>query len=315
MTEKLLIGIDLGGTTAKIAFVTEEGKIVHNWELPTDTSNNGVNIVKNIAKSVEEKMAEMGLSKADFSGCAIGSPGPIDEKDGSILGAVNLGWGHYPLKAEIEKYIGLPAEVANDANIAALGEMWLGAGRGCENIVMVTLGTGVGGGIIINGKILNGVNGAGGEVGHMQIEMEDGYACNCGKTGCLETLVSATGITRLGTLAASENPSSKLNDYDELSAKIIFETAAEGDAIAQVVVEDVAAYLGATIANIGNILNPERIVIGGGVSKAGDALLNPTKEYFKKYAFSAVADSTEIVIAELGNDAGVIGAAYLAKKN
>lgn len=314
MGEKLLIGIDLGGTTAKIAFVSRAGEIKHNWEVPTDISNNGQNIIKNIANSIDEEIAKINLKKSDFSACAIGSPGLIDESDGSNFAAVNLGWGHYQLKKETQEAVGLPASVANDANIAALGEMWVGAGRGCKNVVMITLGTGVGGGIIVDGKILNGCKGAGGEFGHTKVKM-DGFACNCGKTGCLETLVSATGIKRQGEIAAQENPSSRLNDFDELSSKIIFDIAAEGDAAAQTVVNDVATYLGAALANVGNTLNPERIIIGGGVSKAGDTLLTPTIEYFKMYAFSVVSSSTEIVIAELGNDAGVVGAAYLAMEH
>ncbi|MDF2556381.1 MAG: putative glucokinase, family [Bacillales bacterium] len=312
MTKNWLIGVDLGGTFVKLAFFNYEGTLQHKWEVPTDHSDNGMNIVKGIAKAIDEKITELGMSKSDFLGVGMGAPGPF-KKDGTCIIAVNLGWKDYPLKDELSNAVGLPAVVDNDANIAAYGEFFKGAGRGTQDFVMVTLGTGVGGGVITNGQIVQGCNGAGGELGHMTIVLEGGPKCGCGKYGCLEALVSATGITRMGEFFAKENPRSRMNDSENLSSKEIYKLAAEGDLAAKDVVDRVGYYLGAGLANIGNMLNPEIIAVGGGVSKAGDAVLNPAIEYFNKLTFSAVKSSTKIVLAELGNDAGVYGAAGLIK--
>lgn len=314
MSKNWLIGVDLGGTSVKLAFFDYEGTLQHKWEVPTDRSENGLNIVKGIAVAIDEKIEELGLSKNDFLGVGMGAPGPF-KKDGTCIIAVNLGWKDFPLKEELAKAVGLPAVVDNDANIAAYGELFKGAGRGTQDFVMVTLGTGVGGGIITNGHIVQGCNGAGGELGHMTIVLEGGPKCGCGKYGCLEALVSATGIARMGKFFARENPRSRLNDVESLTSKEIYRLADEGDIAAQDVVDRVAYFLGAGLANIGNMLNPEIIAIGGGVSKAGDALLKPTLEYFNKFTFSAVKSSTQLVIAELGNDAGVYGAAGLVKNS
>lgn len=312
MSKNWLIGVDLGGTSVKLAFFDYEGTLQHKWEVPTDRSENGLNIVKGIAIAIDKKIAELGLSKYDFIGVGMGAPGPF-KKDGTCIVAVNLGWKDYPLKEELSKAVGLPAVVDNDANIAAYGEFFKGAGRGTKDFVMVTLGTGVGGGVITNGQIVQGCNGAGGELGHMTIVLEGGPKCGCGKYGCLEALVSATGITRMGEFFARENPRSRLNELENVTSKEIYRLAGEGDLAAKDVVDRVAYFLGAGLANIGNMLNPEIIAVGGGVSKAGDALLKPTLEYFNRFTFSAVKNSTKLVIAELGNDAGVYGAAGVVK--
>lgn len=312
MSKNWLMGVDLGGTFIKLAFFDYEGTLQHKWEVPTDLSENGMNIVNVIANAIDGKLSELGMAKSDFLGIGMGAPGPF-KKDGTCIVAVNLGWKDYPLKDELSKAVGLPAVVDNDANVAAYGEFFKGAGRGTQDFVMVTLGTGVGGGIIANGQIVQGCNGAGGELGHMSIVLEGGPKCGCGKLGCLEALVSATGITKMGEFFAKDNPQSRMNDCENLNSKVIYKLAKEGDLAALDVVDRVGYYLGAGLANIGNMLNPEIIAVGGGVSKAGEQLLRPTIEYFNKFSFSAVKSSTKIVVAELGNDAGVYGAAGLVK--
>ncbi|MGM9987125.1 MAG: ROK family glucokinase [Bacillaceae bacterium] len=316
MEKKLLVGVDLGGTTTKIAFIDMYGEIVEKWEIPTDISEQGKHIIVNIAKAIDDKLEELGKKKEDLAGIGMGAPGPVDEETGNILTAVNLGWKNYPLRNHLEVETGLPAIVENDANIAAIGEMWKGAGEGSKNLVAVTLGTGVGGGVIVDGQIVSGVNGAAGEIGHIVSEL-NGAPCNCGKKGCLETIASATGIVRVANEMLQEGKPSILANLKAenggISAKDVFDAVDQKDEVALAVVDKVASYLGLAIANVGNVLNPERVVIGGGVSKAGDKILIPVTNYFKQYAFSSVADSTQLAIATLGNDAGVIGGAYLVK--
>ncbi|MDR4888934.1 ROK family glucokinase [Fredinandcohnia sp. QZ13] len=315
--ENLLIGIDLGGTTIKHAFITQEGEIVTKWEIPTDKS--GDMIISDIAKAIEGKMNELQLKKEQFAGVGMGAPGPVNFEEGVFYKATNLGMKEmFPLKAELEKVIGLPAAVDNDANVAAIGEMWKGAGEGANNLICVTLGTGVGGGIIANGEVVRGANGAGGEIGHITSIPEGGALCGCGKTGCIETIASATGIARLAKEAIqTKNESSLIREqYDkagEITSKDVFEAAAKGDELAKYIIDNVTYHLGLALSHVANGLNPEKIVVGGGVSKAGEQLLLPLKEQFKRFAFPRVADAAEIAIATLGNDAGVIGAAYLAK--
>lgn len=318
MENKFLVGVDLGGTTTKIAFVNVYGEIVHKWEIVTDTAEQGKNITVNIAKAIDNKLEEIGKVKSDLIGIGMGAPGPVEGETGMIFEAVNLGWKNYPLKDRLEVETGLPAIVENDANIAAIGEMWKGAGEGSKNLVAVTLGTGVGGGVIANGSIVQGISGAAGEIGHITSEPVHGAPCNCGKKGCLETIASATGIVRIANeMLAEDNENSILvgikAENGAISAKDVFEAATKEDALALKVVEKVAFHLGLAIANLGNTLNPERIVIGGGVSRAGETLLAPVHRYFNEYTFSRVNQSTKLAIATLGNDAGVIGGAYLVK--
>ena len=320
MSEKWIAGVDLGGTTTKLAFISLQGDILHKWEIPTDHTNEGKNITKNIADAINERLAELDHPKSKLIGIGMGAPGPVDYETGVILNVVNLGWkDNFPLKASLEELTLLPAAVENDANCAALGEMWMGAGEGAKNIVCVTLGTGVGGGVISGGSIVQGANGAAGEIGHITVIPFGGAPCNCGKTGCLETVASATGIVRLATEEVSKSGSSgKLAELfvrnGKISAKDVFDMARDGDKIAKKVVNEVSFHLGLSLANIANTLNPEKIVLGGGVSKAGDILLESVNEYFSKFAFSAVRDSTALALATLGNDAGVIGAAWLIKE-
>ena len=319
MTEKWLVGVDLGGTTTKIAFLSKYGELLHKWEIPTDKSENGKNIIVNIAKAIDQKLEELDQSRDKLVGIGMGAPGPVDTAKGIIYEAVNLGWdNNTPLKDLLEVETGLHAVIDNDANCAALGEMWKGAGDGAKDIVCVTLGTGVGGGVITNGDIVHGVKGAGGEIGHITVVPEGGYQCNCGKTGCLETVASATGVVRLANekLNATEQESTlrALRDsHGSISAKDIFDAARDQDGLALAVIDQLAFYLGLSLANLGNGLNPEKIVIGGGVSKAGDILLQPVVKFFKQFSFPTVRTSTHLSIATLGNDAGVIGAAWLVK--
>ena len=320
MEEKWLVGVDLGGTTIKLAFINVYGEILHKWEIPTNTSEQGKHITLDVAKAIDKKLEELGELKSKLIGIGMGAPGPVHVASGMIHEAVNLGWKNYPLKDLLEVETGLPVVVDNDANLAALGEMWKGAGEGAKDLVCMTLGTGVGGGVIANGEIVHGVSGAAGEIGHITVVTENGFPCNCGKSGCLETVASATGIVRVAMqkLQDTDEPSilhSMLEEEGRITSKDVFEALEQGDALAEQVVEKVASYLGLAVANLSSTLNPEKIVIGGGVSKAGDALLQPIQRYFAQYAFSRAVKSTKLAIATLGNDAGVIGGAWLVKKH
>ncbi|MCM3488554.1 ROK family glucokinase [Alkalihalophilus marmarensis] len=302
-----------------MAFITSYGEIVSKWEIPTNTEDGGIHITMDIAKSIDHKLNELNQEKEHLAAIGMGAPGFIEMETGFIYQAVNIGWKDFPLKDRLEVETGLPVTVDNDANIAALGEMWRGAGDGAKNLLCVTLGTGVGGGIIANGQILHGASGMAGEIGHITSVTKGGAPCNCGKTGCLETIASATGIARLATeaVAVSNEPSLLKEQFDtlgSLTSKDVFEALAKGDHLAEQVLDETASYLGVAIANLSNALNPEKIVIGGGVSKAGDALLEPLRTYFNQYALERVASSAEFKIATLGNDAGVIGGAWLAKQ-
>jgi glucokinase len=318
MTEKWLVGIDLGGTTIKMAFVNMYGEIVHKWEINTDISDQGKNITTDIAKSIDQKLNELGLHKNKLLGIGMGAPGPVQIATGLVYEAVNLGWKNYPLKDLLEMETSLPAIIDNDANIAAIGEMWKGAGEGAKDLICVTLGTGVGGGIIANGQIIHGVNGAGGEIGHITSIPEGGAPCNCGKTGCLETIASATGIVRMAKekLAITDMKSSLRRIFEEngsVTSKDVFDAAKENDALALEIIDEVTFHLGLALAHLANGLNPEKIVIGGGVSKAGSILAEKVEKYVKRFAFPRVAETITVSIATLGNDAGVIGGAWLAK--
>ncbi|WP_077213968.1 ROK family glucokinase [Bacillus dakarensis] len=320
MTEKWLVGVDLGGTTTKLAFINTDGEILYKWEIPTDNCEKGKNITKHIAESIELQLAKLDKKIEMMTGIGMGAPGPVNYEAGMLYNTPNLAWeDNYPLKDMMERQTLLPTVIENDANCAALGEMWKGAGEGYNNLVCVTLGTGVGGGVIANGEIIQGVMGAAGEIGHVTSIPNGGAPCNCGKTGCLETIASATGIVRIVTEKFTNGnlQSGKLlNTFQregKITAKDVFDCARTGDAAALAVVEEVAFHLGMALANIANTLNPDKIIIGGGVSRAGDILVNKVEEYFGKYAFPRVKKSTEISVATLGNDAGVIGAAWLAK--
>ncbi len=318
MSEKWYVGIDVGGTTVKMAFISQEGDLLKKWEIPTNTSDGGKQIPTDIAQSITEKLDELNEPSNRLLAIGMGAPGFIEMETGYIYLAVNIGWRDFHLRELLETETNLPVVVDNDANIAALGEMWRGAGGEAENILFVTLGTGVGGGIVANGQILHGANGMAGEIGHITSIPEGGAPCNCGKTGCLETIASATGIVRTATEGLKAHPDSSLQAIylknGALTAKDVFEAVNAGDAWAQQVLDHTAFYLGLALANLSNSINPDKIVIGGGVSKAGNALIEPLVKHFNTFALERVAEGTEFKIATLGNDAGVIGGAWLAKQ-
>ncbi len=315
---KMIVGVDLGGTSIKLALLTNNGEFIDKWEVPTDKSDSGKHIPKTITIAIEEKLKQMDKTKEDIAGIGIGAPGSVRLEDGLIFAAVNLGWVNFPLKEILEKESGIPVIVDNDANIAAVGEMWKGAGNGAKDVVMVTLGTGVGGGVIVNGDVAHGISGSAGEIGHITVQLENGVLCNCGKTGCLETISSATGIARIANEklqnTTKETVLRKMSNDSPITTKDVFEAYSNGDEVAEEIVNHVMRYLALVLAGVGNTLNPENIIIGGGVSNAGELLLKPLKKYFDEFAFTTVRDSTKLSIAKLGNDAGAIGAAYLVKK-
>lgn len=307
--KKYCFGIDIGGTSVKCGLFDVKGEVLDKWEIKTRTEENGKNIIPDVAEAINHKISEKQLSKEEIAGVGIGVPGPVNE-EGDILCAVNLHWGYVKLVEEMEKLIGLPVKAGNDANVAALGEMWKGGGAGYHNVVMVTLGTGVGGGIIINGQIVTGSHGAGGEIGHVHVEDSMEEACNCGNKGCLEQVASATGIVRLANarLAADAEPS--VLREGEVSAKSVFDAVKAGDKVAMEIAESFGKYLGSALSVIAGVVDPEVFVIGGGVSKAGDILLDYIRKNYKKYAFSACKEAV-FALAELGNDAGIFGAAKM----
>lgn len=306
--DNYVFGVDIGGTTVKIGLFSIEGELLDKWEITTRKDDGGAYILQDITDSINAKLTEKGISKEDVKGVGMGVPGPVKE-DGTVVKCVNLGWGVFNAADELSELVGLPVKVGNDANMAALGEYWQGGGKSYQNIVMITLGTGVGGGIIINGKMLSGVNGAGGEIGHMPIDPDEQDVCNCGKKGCLEQYASATGIVRLANraLQASDKPS-VLREAKYVSAKEIFDAAKSGDNLALELMEEHGKRLGYALASIACVVDPEAFVIGGGVSKAGDILLNTVKKYYQEYAFHACRN-TEFCLATLGNDAGMYGGA------
>ena len=309
---KICFGIDIGGTTVKIGILSEEGQILDKWEIKTRKEDNGAHIVSDIAESLKKAVVEKGYSMDDVVGAGMGVPGPV-MADGTINRCVNLGWGVYNAAAELSGLLGVPVKAGNDANVAALGEQWMGGGKGYDNVVMITLGTGVGCGIILDGKILAGTTGAAGECGHMTIaDPEDMiYTCGCGRHGCLETLTSATGVVNIAKhLVETTDKATSLRDLPEITSKDIWDAAKAGDAGALEVVDKVAYYLGKALNTIAVAVNPEIFVIGGGVSKAGQFLIDKVEESFQNQAFHAVKN-TKVALATLGNDAGMVGAARL----
>ncbi len=307
---KYIYGIDIGGTTVKMGLFDEKGDMLEKWEIVTRKENNGENILPDIVKSIEEKNAEKSIETEDIIGIGMGVPGPITE-DGRVLKCANLGWGIFSVADEMSKLTGVnKIKVGNDANVAALGEQWRGGGRGFDNIVMVTLGTGVGGGIIMDGKILTGENGAAGEIGHITVNPKETLTCGCGCKGCLEQYSSATGVIRMARelLEASDKPS-ELRKFatDEIGGKEVFDAYKAGDEIAKEVVNEFAIYLGMGLGNVASVVDTQAFVIGGGLSKNGPVVIDIVKEQYKKNVMFALKN-TEFRLAELGNDAGMYGA-------
>lgn len=308
--KKYGFGVDIGGTTIKMGFFETDGKLLDKWEIKTNTSNGGTEILSDVAKAIDNKLAQEAISKEEVQGVGIGVPGPV-RSDGVVNRCVNLGWGIVNVAEELKSLTGLHVKVGNDANVAALGEMWQGGAKGCKDVVMVTLGTGVGGGIIVDGKIVAGFNGAGGEIGHITVNPDEIEACNCGQYGCLEQYTSATGIVRMAKRKlAKTDDETTLRKFDSLTAKDIFDEAKAGDEIAKELVDELGEILGSTLSNMACVVNPEIIVIGGGVSKAGAILIDTIQEHYKETAFHAAKD-TRFELATLGNDAGIYGSMAL----
>ena len=311
--EKCCFGVDVGGTTVKIGCFDKEGHLISKWEIPTRKESQGKYILPDVAQSLKERMEMDGIELENVQGIGIGVPGPV-LANGTVERCVNLGWGHTDMKGILRQYFpGVDIEAGNDANVAALGEVWRGAGRGKKNAVMVTLGTGVGGGVVIDGKIVSGVHGMGGEIGHIHIRDEDQDTCNCGGHGCLEQTASATGLVREAKrlLAADpENTSSMLEYGEKLEAKDIVACAVQGDELALKAIDTMSFYLGRALASIAMVVDPEVFIIGGGVSRAGKFLNDKIEKYYYEYA-PLTGSKSEIVTALLGNDAGIYGAAKM----
>ncbi|MBE5860366.1 MAG: ROK family glucokinase [Butyrivibrio sp.] len=306
---KYVFGVDIGGTTVKIGLLDLDGHKIEVWEIPTRTENGGEKILPDIAEAIRLKMEERGIKDSQVVGVGAGAPGPFSD-DGTILKAVNLGWSEFNLKNELHDLVKIPVKCGNDANVAALGECWKGGGQGYKDILMVTLGTGVGGGIIHEGKIFNGANGAGGEIGHIHIEDNETVECNCGNKGCLEQYASATGAVLLMKRILEKSDEESVLRGTQFACKDIFDAAAKGDKLAIEATKQYGEYLGKGLAMIASTINPEIIVFGGGVSKAGDVLFDLIRPSFEKYVFHG-AKRTKFALAKLGNDAGIYGAAKL----
>ena len=308
--KNICFGVDIGGTAVKVGMFDLEGNLISKWDFATRRTENGKDILKDVASFIDNTIAEKELQKENIIGIGIGIPGPVRD-NGEVLELANLGLGHFNIEEEMEQLTGLKVKAGNDANVAALGEFWQGGGKGYKNMVLITLGTGVGAGIILNGAILAGSNGAAGEVGHIFVNSEEQDSCGCGKQGCLEQYASATGIVRLAKRLLNEtSDSSALRQVEELNAKVIFDHAKAGDLLASTVVEQACNYLGTALSFVAQVIDPEAFVIGGGVSKAGTIITDNVKKYYEKNVMNALKNK-EFKLATLGNDAGIYGAAKM----
>lgn len=304
--KKYGFGVDVGGTSVKMGFFETDGKLLDKWEIRTNTNDKGKEILPDIARAIDNKLAQEGISKNDVEGVGIGVPGPV-RTDGVVNICVNLGWGVINVAEELSGMTGLKVKVGNDANVAALGEMWQGGAKGSSDVILVTLGTGVGGGIIVDGKIVAGFDGAGGEIGHITVNNDEIEPCNCGQYGCLEQYTSATGIVHMAKRKLAKTADdTKLRSYTRLSAKDVFDEAKKGDEVALGLVDDLGEILGSALSNMACVVNPEVIVIGGGVSKAGQILIDTIQKHYVETAFHACRN-TRFELARLGNDAGIYG--------
>lgn len=312
--KKYCFGIDVGGTTVKMGLFTTEGELLDKWEIPTRKEDGGAYILNDVAASVEAKLAEKNIAKEDVAGAGIGVPGPTLDT-GYVSICVNLGWKDKNPANELSELLSIPVKAGNDANVAALGEMWKGGGEGYLDVVLLTLGTGVGGGIIINGEIAPSHRGVGGELGHITVNPDEEATCNCGNHGCLEQYASATGVVRIAKklLAASKEESS-LRTLETVTAKDVFDAAKTGDHLAVEAVEVLGKYLGLVVANVALTVDPDVFVIGGGVSKAGQVLIDVITKYYHNFAKIIGDNKAKVVLAKLGNDAGIYGAARMVLK-
>ena len=306
---KYVFGVDVGGTTVKLGLFDVEGNLLDKWEIPTRTENGGENILPDIAESINRQMEKEQYAKEKIAGIGIAVPGPVNE-DGIVNKAVNLGWGVTPVKEIMEKLCGVPVQVGNDANVAALGEMWKGGGQGYTSLVLVTLGTGIGGGVIVDGRLVTGADGAGGEIGHMHVMDGEEESCNCGCKGCLEQYGSATGIVRLAEKVLNRTQEPSVLRGTKVTAKAVFDAVKSGDKTAITIAEEFGEILGKGFAMIASVLNPAAFVVGGGVSRAGEILFEYIRPAFERYVFPG-AKNAKFVLATLGNDAGIYGSAKL----
>lgn len=306
---KYCFGVDVGGTTVKMGFFQTDSVLIDKWEIPTRKDIGEDVILSDVAKAIGEKLTKHGIQREEVVGIGVGVPAAVTG-GGFVEQVANLGWTEKDVKKELEELTGIEVKVENDANVAALGEMWKGGGEGYRNLVMVTLGTGVGGGIIVNGQILTGTNGGGGEIGHILSDRNETECCGCGKKGCLEQYASATGIARLARRQLAENTKDTMLNAEDVSAKTVFDAVKVGDEVAIEVAERFGAYLGYALADLGAVLDPEIFVIGGGVSKAGEILFTYIEKYYQERTFFTCKD-VKFALAKLGNDAGIYGAAKL----
>lgn len=308
--EKYCFGIDIGGTTIKCGLFTNEGILLEKWEIVTRRENKGELVPYDIGETIQAKIKERNIAREAIVGVGVGVPGPITE-DGTVLKCANLGWDIFNVNEKLAEVTGLKVAAANDANVAALGEMWMGGGKGYQDVVMVTLGTGVGGGVIIGGKVIAGSNGAGGEIGHLTIDPNEEDICGCGGHGHLEQYASATGVVRLAKKKLkTNNIPTTLSELTEITAKDIFDHAKASDEVAMLLVDELGKYLGLALSHVAATVDPQVFVIGGGVSKAGDILLNAIKKHYSNNILFALSNK-EFHLAELGNDAGIYGCAKL----
>ncbi|MCC2684059.1 MAG: glucokinase [Paenibacillaceae bacterium] len=312
MSEKIYVGVDLGGTTIKTGICNEQGRLMHTFEGPTGAENGSDFVLEKIADYVRKLVSDSSYNWEQVAGIGLGIPGFMDIPEGFIKLSPNLGWRNVPVKQILEEKLNKAVAIDNDANVAALGEAWSGAGAGIPNVVCYTLGTGVGGGIIIKSRIYQGFKGMAGELGHMAVVPDlEAIKCGCGKMGCLETVSSATGIIRMANDAVKRGDVTSLADVAQIAAKDVFDAAKAGDEVSLRIIDRAALYLGKSMALLAVVINPQRFILGGGVSRAGDILFQPIRDYFRQFTQEAAQEQVDIVPAQLGNDAGVVGAAGL----
>lgn len=314
MSDKIYVGVDIGGTTIKVGICNEDGELLQTFEGPTGTDQGTDRILSNIADYARHVVEQSPHAWEQVVGVGVGVAGFMDFDKGFMHFSPNLPLTNVPLKDHLQAALEKPVRVNNDANVAALGEAWGGAGRGFSSVVCYTLGTGVGGGIVVDGRLIEGSSGMGGELGHMSIVPDlEAIQCGCGKMGCLETVSSATGIIRMANDAVERGDRTTLAELEAITAKDVFDAAKVGDEVAQRIVSRAAFYLGKSMAAVAVIVNPSRFILGGGVSKAGEFLFSQIREVFYKYAQDKAQEGVDIVAAELGNNAGVVGAAGLMR--
>lgn len=309
------IGIDVGGTNVKIALVNDKGKIIYSNSVPTHAELGYEFTVNNIKQAIYDLLKETKLQNKDIEGIGFGFPGQIDFKNGIVRNAPNIpGWVDIPIKQIFEDEFHIPTRVDNDVRCAALGELNYGAGKGCENLICITVGTGIGSGLIVNGKLVRGASNAAGEIGHIKLQMKDGPICGCGDTGCLEAFASGPAIVAMAEEYIKGGKSTKYREIangNPLTPYIVCEAAKAGDPVAQRIFTIIGEYIGIGMSGVVNLLNPEKIIIGGGVADAGDFLFNPIIKAIKERAMKISGETVQVVPAQLGNTAGVIGASLL----